>query len=160
MANLKNLYGLTCVFSDDEEDDDCGVHVQTTLPNTGIYVEKMSIYAMVPTRSSSSSPGWDLYSSNMIIIPAGGRRLVPTDIRIAIPKGMYGRLAPRAKNYMEQGYDIMAGTIESDFRSAIMVLAHNMSNKELHILRGDRIAQLIISTYETVPITVVQSLPK
>ena len=39
--------------------------------------------------------GYDLYSAEDLTIPGGEHRLIKTDIAIAIPKGSYGRIAPK-----------------------------------------------------------------
>jgi hypothetical protein len=46
-----------------------------------------------------------------------GRRLVKTDIAIAIPEGHYGRIAPRSGLAAKHGIDIGAGVIDRDYRS-------------------------------------------
>lgn len=52
--------------------------------------------AKAPTRGSALAAGYDLYASQSVIIPKGGRKVVPTGIRIAIPPETYGRVAPRS----------------------------------------------------------------
>jgi dUTP pyrophosphatase len=50
------------------------------------------------------------------------------------------------------------GTIDSDYRGEIKVLLINLSNVELVISNGDRIAQMIIAKTERAALFLVQQL--
>lgn len=53
--------------------------------------------AQLPTRGSALAAGYDLYSSETVTLPGrGGRKVVQTGIRMKIPDGCYGRVAPRS----------------------------------------------------------------
>lgn len=52
--------------------------------------------AKLPTRGSAEAAGYDLYASETITIPKNGRKVVQTGIRMKIPDGCYGRVAPRS----------------------------------------------------------------
>ena len=64
------------------------------LPRTLLFT-KLSEEGMTPTRGSDEAAGYDLYAAHDIEIPAQGKALVRTDVAIALPKGCYGRVAPR-----------------------------------------------------------------
>jgi dUTP pyrophosphatase len=57
---------------------------------------RLSKTAVAPSRASAGAAGYDLSSSQDIIVPAHGKAIVPTDIIIALPPGTYGRIAPRS----------------------------------------------------------------
>ena len=61
-----------------------------------IPVTRTSPEAKIPTRGSKDSAGWDLYSIENITFEPGHRTLVDTGISIVLPKGTYGRIAPRS----------------------------------------------------------------
>lgn len=109
-----------------------------------ISVSKLSENAVIPTRGSFNSAGWDLYASEECIIPAQGKAIIKTDIAIAIPQGHYGRVAPRSGMAWKNHTDIGAGVIDSDYRGAIGVVMFNHSTKDLKVDRDNRVAQLII----------------
>jgi dUTP pyrophosphatase len=120
-------------------------------------IEKLDEYAMIPTHGSEGAAGYDLYAFDSIVIPAGENRLVPTKIKIHLPHGVYGRIAPRSsmsKNNIEVG----AGVIDPDYRGEIMVLLRNLNSSSVTINKKDRIAQLILEQYKIVPIKHVTSV--
>lgn len=57
--------------------------------------KKLSDKATIPSRGSAWAAGYDLSSAEECVVPANGRKLVKTDIAIAVPAGTYGRVAPR-----------------------------------------------------------------
>jgi dUTP pyrophosphatase len=121
----------------------------------------------VPTRGSECAAGWDLYASRAITIPCGmvsgsiayhvipKKNLVATDISIKIPKGHYGRIAPRSGLAYKNGIDVFAGVIDCDYRGPIGVVLVNFGPEPFEIKVGDRIAQLIIEQYSDMPIEVM-----
>lgn len=74
------------------------------------------------------------------------RALVPTGIAIALPKGFEAQIRPRSGLALERGltYVNSPGTIDSDYRGEIQLIAINLGQKPIVIRRGDRVAQLVI----------------
>ncbi|OCB84363.1 dUTP diphosphatase [Sanghuangporus baumii] len=81
------------------------------------------------------------YSAEKKVVPAKSKALIDTQISIAVPKGCYGRVAPRS--------GLGAGVIDSDYRGIVFVLLFNHSDSDFEIVEGDRVAQLIIEKIET-----------
>ena len=52
-----------------------------------LQVQLLSENAKAPTKGSAFAAGHDLYSAVDIVIPARGRALVGTDIKISVPVG-------------------------------------------------------------------------
>lgn len=100
---------------------------------------------LFPIKGSNGSAGYDLYSANSCIVPSFGRLVVDTDLKICLPKGTYGRIAPRSGLAIKHFLDIGGGVIDSDFRGILKVVIFNFSEEDYTIMRGDRIAQLIIT---------------
>ena len=67
-----------------------------------------------------------------------------TDIQIAIPDGCYGRIAPRSGLAVNYFIDVGAGVIDGDFRGNIAVLLFNFGKEDYHVVKHDRISQLIL----------------
>ena len=110
-----------------------------------VYIKKSDELAKTPTRANDSDAGYDLYSTQEGVIPAGGRRIVKTGISIAIPPGYYGRIAPRSGLAIKRGIDVLAGVVDSGYRGEVGVILINHSKKNFDIHRGMRIAQIIFS---------------
>jgi dUTP pyrophosphatase len=77
------------------------------------------------------------------LIPAHNRSLVRLGIKIALPIGTYGQIAPRS-GLSVKGIDIGAGVIDSDYRGELQVVVINHTNQPFNVNAGDRIAQLIV----------------
>jgi len=60
-----------------------------------LQVKFLSPNAVMPTRGSPQSAGFDLSAAEPKVVPAGGRAVVKTDLSIACPEGTYARIAPR-----------------------------------------------------------------
>ncbi len=75
------------------------------------------------------------------------RRAVPTGIAIALPPGLEGQVRPRSGLALETGLSVAnaPGTIDSDYRGEIKVIAVNLALESIRIEPGQRIAQLVIA---------------
>jgi dUTP pyrophosphatase len=109
-----------------------------------LQIKKLSDKATIPTQGSEFAAGLDLSSAVDLVIPAGGRALVKTDLSIACPAGTYARIAPRSGLALKKGIDTGAGVIDADYRGPVGVILFNWGSEEFVITTGDRIAQLIL----------------
>lgn len=82
-----------------------------------------------------------------ITLPPGGRALVPTGLRVAIPEGYELQLRPRSGLALRQGIVLpnSPGTIDSDYRGALGVIVMNLGDAEFTVRHGDRIAQGVVA---------------
>ena len=124
-----------------------------------IKIKLLNDAAKIPTKAHKSDAGWDLYASytSQPVYPHK-RRLVSTDISIAIPDGYCGLIWPRSGLSVKKGIDVLAGVIDSGYRGEIKVCLLNTSDQIVHIHPGDRIAQLIIQKVEDVKVLEVDNL--
>ena len=119
-------------------------------------VKRLHRDAILPKRGSTGSAGYDLYSTQDAIIRSKGKNLIKTGLSIEIPEGYYGRIAPRSSLAWIDFIDVGAGVIDSDYRGEIKVVLYNFSSVLFKVVKGQRIAQLIlerIATPEIVEIT-------
>lgn len=121
-------------------------------------VQLTSENARAPTRGSESAAGYDLYSAECGIIPAGHRKMISTDVKMAIPEGYYGRIAPRSGLAVKKGIDMFGGVVDSDYRGVVRCILYNSSDEEFTYEIGDRIAQIIITPYSAPTIEEVEVL--
>jgi dUTP pyrophosphatase len=100
--------------------------------------------ARAPSKATVGSAGYDLFSVESATISPGERKLIKTGVRLAIPDGIYGRIAPRSGLAYKHGIDVMAGVIDSDYRGDIGVILYNSDKQNaFSVCEGDRIAQII-----------------
>lgn len=109
-----------------------------------VELKLLSEAAKIPTKGTDQAAGYDLYAAQNAEIDPLKRALIKTNISIAIPKGYYGRIAPRSGLAYKNGIDVMAGVIDSDYRGDVGVILYNTGVDVFNIKQGDRIAQLII----------------
>lgn len=109
-----------------------------------VELKLLSEAAKTPTKGTDQAAGYDLYAAQNAEIDPLRRALIKTNISIAIPKGYYGRIAPRSGLAYKNGIDVMAGVIDSDYRGDVGVILYNTGVDVFNIKQGDRIAQLII----------------
>ena len=112
--------------------------------------------ALIPTRMTHGSAGYDLYAAVDAVVPAAttsptgavdiGRCLVPIGLAFELPVGTVGRIASRSGMSVNFNIEVGAGWIDSDFRGEVMVELKNLSSIDHKIAAGDRIAQLILLT--------------
>jgi dUTP pyrophosphatase len=103
----------------------------------------------LPSRATTGSSGFDLHAAvhAELSIEPGGRALVPTGVRIAVPPGYEAQVRPRSGLALRHGIVLpnAPGTIDSDYRGEIQVILWNVGREAFVVRRGDRIAQLVIA---------------
>lgn len=108
---------------------------------------------VLPSYGSEESAGLDLcmhsvdFGNNVYpaySLKAGFRRMFNTGLTVRIPKGFYGRVAPRSGLAFKSGIHVLAGVVDSDYRGELKVILHNLGDRSVDLQSGDRIAQLII----------------
>jgi dUTP pyrophosphatase len=105
----------------------------------------------LPSYQSEGAAGLDLLAAVAadapVIIGPGQRALVPTGIAIALPVGTEGQVRPRSGLAARHGVTVLnaPGTIDADYRGEIQVILVNLGQETFPVMRGTRIAQLIIA---------------
>ncbi|CAH0551149.1 unnamed protein product [Brassicogethes aeneus] len=114
--------------------------------------------ALPPTKCSKKAAGYDLKSAFDYIVPARGKVTIDTGIKVELPEGCYGRIAPRSVLAAKNFIDIGAGVVDEDYRGVLKVILFNDSNENFQVKIGDRIAQLICQKIYYPELKEVQSL--
>ena len=114
--------------------------------------------AIVPTKATPGAAGWDLYSAESVVIPAGQWLAVETGIAVAIPEYHVGFIWPRIGLSVKHGVDVLAGVVDSDYRGGIAAVLVNHSDKPFEVEVRMRIAQLVVQRYEATQLQVVSEL--
>ena len=114
--------------------------------------------ALAPKRGSDLAAGYDLFSNEAMIIEPGNRSLVCTGIKMAIPEGHYGRIAPRSGLACKFGIDVGAGVVDADYRNNVKILLINNGKEPFIVNKHERIAQLILEKISNPPLLIVDKL--
>ena len=82
-----------------------------------------------------------------VTLAPGGRALVPTGLRLAIPQGYEVQVRPRSGLALKHGLTLpnAPGTIDSDYRGPLGVIMMNAGDDPYTIVHGERIAQMVLA---------------
>ncbi len=125
-------------------------------------IEKLEHCIALPHYATDGAAGMDLVAANKEPITLGSldRALVPTGIKIQLPKGYEAQIRARSGMAIKHGITLSncVGTIDEDYRGEICVGIINLSKEDYTITPGDRIAQMIIAKVEHAEISTVESV--
>lgn len=115
----------------------------------------------LPAYARQGDAGLDLAAAATVTLEPGGRELVPTGLRVAIPDGYAGLVLPRSGLALRSGVTVLnaPGLIDSGYRGEIGVLLVNHGAEPVTIQRGERIAQLVIQPVARAELVEVRELP-
>ena len=116
----------------------------------------------LPAYATAGSAGLDLAAAvtGDLLLPPGGRALVPTGFAIALPKGHEAQIRPRSGLAVKSGIGVLnaPGTVDSDYRGEIMVCLINHGDRPFTVSRGTRIAQMVVAPVSRVDWQPAESL--
>lgn len=103
--------------------------------------------AVLPAYAHPSDAGMDLRSVADVVIPRGGRALVPTGLVILLPPLYEAQVRPRSGLALKHGVTVLnsPGTIDAGYRGEIGVILANFGEADFAVKKGDKIAQLVIA---------------
>jgi dUTP pyrophosphatase len=117
----------------------------------------------LPAYATAGAAALDLLAAiaTPVTLKPLARAVVPTGISIALPAGYEAQVRPRSGLALKQGITVLnaPGTIDADYRGEIGVILVNLSDQEVTLNRGDRIAQLLLAKVEHLVWDEVAELP-
>ncbi len=106
----------------------------------------------LPEYQTADSAGMDLKAvmEAPVVLKPLERKLIKTGLFIELPGGYEAQIRPRSGLAYKQGITVLnsPGTIDADYRGEIGVILVNLSQEEVSIAPGERIAQMVIARYE------------
>jgi dUTP pyrophosphatase len=103
----------------------------------------------LPHYASDGAAGMDVVAAVDVplLLAPGARAAVPTGLAMAIPHGFEVQVRPRSGLALKQGLTVAnaPGTIDWDYRGEVKVLLVNLGQEPVEIVRGMRIAQLVLA---------------
>jgi len=122
-----------------------------------VLIKKVSPLAQIPKYATSGAAGFDLVSTESIILWPGETRAINTGLMFEIPPGFEMQIRPRSGLSLKTMLRVAnsPGTVDSDFRGQVAVIlthsgtrsynANAEANGPAEIIKvGDRIAQGVI----------------
>lgn len=105
--------------------------------------------AQAPHYGSEEAAGADLraYLSESMILQPGESKLIPTGVKVALPKGYEMQIRPRSGLAFKSGITVLntPGTIDSDYRGEVGVILINHGKEAFEVTPGMRIAQAVVA---------------
>ena len=113
-----------------------------------------------PKRASPDSIGYDLFTPINFNLKPEEVRLIPTDLALGFPKGVYGHIAEKSGLALHYNISIKAGAIDPGYRGNVGVIIRNDSKEiPFECKRGEPIAQVILEWAATPLVERVDELP-
>lgn len=103
---------------------------------------KALVVGCAPAQAHESDAGWDLPCAETRVLYPHETAKIRTGVAFELPSDHYGCVRPRSSAIL-RGIHV-AGTLDSQYRGELFVLATNLGTEPLMIEAGKRIAQLIV----------------
>lgn len=119
-----------------------------------VKIKKLNENAVIPQYQTEQAAGCDLHAvlDAPITLRSLERKLIPTDLSIALPIGYEAQVRPRSGLALKHGLTVLntPGTIDADYRGNVGVILVNLSTEPYTIQPGERVAQLVVAKHERV----------
>ena len=116
----------------------------------------------LPAYATEGSSGMDIraFVTEPVTLQPLERALIPTGLFIALEEGYEAQIRPRSGLAIKQGITCLntPGTIDADYRGEVGVILINLSEEEVVIEDGERIAQMVFCPIQKVTLTEVTEL--
>ncbi|WP_293573662.1 dUTP diphosphatase [Phaeobacter sp.] len=128
------------------------------------YDEAADRSVALPAYQTAEAAGADLRANfpdrGEVTLAPGARLLVPTGLRLEIPRGYEVQIRPRSGLALKHGITLpnAPGTIDSDYRGPLGVIVMNAGQQDFVIRHADRIAQMVVAPVIQASFHVVDTL--
>ena len=124
-------------------------------------VKRVRENAKLPVRKSPEAAGYDLHAAIEIpmMINVFGKVVIPTGLKIALPKDTVGLIWSRSGWAVEFDCETGAGVIDEDYRGEVKIVLRNLGREAKIVNPGDRIAQILVQKIEKPEVIEIDELP-
>lgn len=114
----------------------------------------------LPSYETAGAAGMDICAAEDASIAPGRRAMIATGFAFAIAPGYEVQVRPRSGLAAKKGVTVLntPGTIDSDYRGEVKVILVNFGDEDFAIVRGDRIAQIVVAPVTQAEMTEVEEL--
>ena len=113
-----------------------------------ILIKRLSSKVTMPQYKTIGSSGMDIaaFLDNEILIKPSEKKIIPTGVKLKIPKGYEVQIRPRSGLAANNDITVLntPGTIDSDYRGEIKVILFNHGKNIFKVENGLRIAQMVL----------------
>ncbi len=99
-----------------------------------------------PKYNYGGDSGFDLYSTEDILLGPFGRALVPTGLSFDIKDGYEIQVRSKSGLAIKEGLMVLnsPGTVDNSYTGEIKAIIFNTNNYEYHIKKGQKVAQAVL----------------
>jgi dUTP pyrophosphatase len=117
-------------------------------PKLDLGFVKLSKDAIDPNYNYDGDSGFDLYSTEEVILPPFGRALVPTGLAFEIKDGYEIQVRSKSGLALKQGLMVLnsPGTVDNSYTGEVKVILFNVNNHEFVVNKGMKIAQAVLTS--------------
>lgn len=107
---------------------------------------KISEDAVSPKYNYESDSGFDLHSTEEVIVEPLGRALVPTGLKFDIPMGYEMQVRPKSGLALKEGLTVLntPGTVDQGYDGEVKVIIYNTNQSQYIIKKGQKVAQAVL----------------
>ena len=111
-----------------------------------IKVKKLHPDAILPKYNYPTDSGFDLHSTEEIIIPAFGRAFVPTGLSFQFDENYEIQVRTKSGLAIKQGLMVLnsPGTVDQGYSGEIKAIIFNVNNESVTIPKGMKVAQAVL----------------
>jgi dUTP pyrophosphatase len=119
-----------------------------------VKINRLHFDAVLPgyAHGPDEDAGMDLHAVEAVQLLPGVPAMVPTGLAIELPPGYEAQIRPRSGLAAKHAITLpnAPATIDPGYRGEIRVILLNLGRDPYAIHKGDRIAQMVITRYESV----------
>jgi dUTP pyrophosphatase len=157
---MKEIDDIMKTDLDDEDTEDfdsilneLGVNIDDIESEFNDYVPKLELGytklhedAVEPKYNYESDSGFDLHSTEKIVVSAFGRVLVPTGISLDIKDGFEVQVRSKSGLALNQGLMCLnsPGTVDNGYTGEVKVIIFNTNKEPFTITKGMKVAQAVL----------------
>ena len=114
-----------------------------------IRIRRLHPHVSLPAYHTNGSAAFDLAASEPVSVAPGEMSLIPTGLVIEVPTGHCLAIFARSSTPLKRGLQVAngVGVIDPDYNGPedeVMIQVLNFTDADVHVRRGDRLAQGII----------------
>lgn len=109
------------------------------------------------TKAHSTDSGFDLKSVEEFSLEPGEIKLIPTGIKLALPKGYEAQIRPKS-GLSSKGFMVYLGTVDNEYRGEVKVITQNNSNEMIEIKDGQKIAQIVFNKLDSIELAEISEV--